>query len=306
MPTATPSVPTLLEVCQAGWQGIASNSELDLQQNLERGLRLLTVRCLTQMKQDLKVSLVQNFVTSCQLELEGKPYTYIQDSCVPLLRPFRAFIIRNLRAELVDFGRLDETDLANQLLGGSIDLKRASVEDLQRNIQTADAIIAQDRNFYPAYKAKLLGLLIQELKYGSPQDMANYQELYNELLSFQGSNQANQSLPETLSEEGGAASTSELADIDSDLIHIPFLRLSALGDTEGLATMAEEYIEAYPNSSIGYMYLADAAWKAGDQATAVNTFKKVMGQDVSDEAVLQVLSRMQSKKPLDTIMEMKL
>ncbi len=305
-PSVVTVEPTVLEVCESGWLEIASTSERDLQNNLERGQRLLSVACLNKMKKDLKTNLVQNFVTNCQFKIGKKNTREIQDDCLPLIPPFRAFVIRHLRADSIDFGQMELADLANQLFGGFVELKHTPEEEIQRNIQIADAIITKDPDFYPAYKAKLLSLLVEELKFGGAQDLEAYQKLYDELLSFRGTNQQETILNEALLQQGQETPAIELADMDADLVHIPFLRLSTLNDIEGLAEMAQEYVDTYPNSYIGYMYLAEAAWKSGDQASAINIFKTVLGKEATDETVLNVLSRLQSKKPLELIMEMKL
>jgi hypothetical protein len=305
-PLSSPPPPTntLFELCESDWLRLANTNERDLQTTLERRQRFLTRPCLMKMKTDLKTTLLQNFTINCQIQIAKQTNPYIQENCLPQLTPFRAFLIRKLRADLIDFHSLELPDLANQLLGGFIDLRQAPEDELQRNIQIADAIIAKDPDFYPAYKAKLLSLLVEELKFGAPHDLDTYQSLYDELLSFRGTNQNESILIEALALRDQDSNSAEIADIDSDLIHIPFLRLSALEDINGLADMAEEYIEAYPNSYIGQLYLAEAAWKSGDPASAINIFRKVMGQETSDDAILNVLKTLESKRPLERIMEM--
>ncbi|HEX4925124.1 MAG TPA: hypothetical protein VFV50_13610, partial [Bdellovibrionales bacterium] len=86
---------------------------------------------------------------------------------------------------------------------------------------------------------------------------------------------------------------SETADVDHDLIHIPFLRLSALGRYDELARLANEYVTAYPGSAIGYLYLAEAEWRSGNQAGALNVLREGVGAGAGDQLALSLLRQAQ-------------
>lgn len=304
-PSPSPAEPpTLRELCSKDWETIATTRESDLRADLERGRRLLNIPCLLRMKNDIKAGVIRDFITDCQLELDKKDYNSIVQTCVPRLPTFRAFIIRQLRAGVSDLAQFDLSDLANQLRGGQIDLKDASESEIRRNVALADAILEKDPDFYQAYKAKLLNLLIEELKFGHHVDLATYQSLYDEMIGFRGENRADLIIEEARTLRGQDPAAAELDGIDNDLVHLPFLRLSALGDLSGLNAMARDYIAAYPNSYIGYYYLADAAWKAGDPAAAVNILKTPLGADAPDKAVLEFLRNSQADKPLDRLARM--
>lgn len=294
-PAPQDAEPTLLQVCETGWQFIAQRSGADLQDDLSRSQLLLPLPCLRKMQKEIKISGIQSFVTHCQLQLETKDATFIDQSCIPWLPQFRAFVIRNLRSDNTDLASLDNTDLANQLIGGFVDFKNAPAEEVQRNIQIANTLIEKDPNFYPAYKAKLLSLLAQELKYGKNPTLETYDDLYDELLSFRSTS------PQATV---NTAANPELDGIDPDLIHIPFLRLSAKNDVDGLSEMAQDYISAFPNSHIGYMYLAEAAWKSGQREQALNIISSTLGVQANDQLSRDTLMRLQTQDPLERIMEM--
>jgi len=304
-PPAAPSPePSIREVCSSDWMNVANRSELDLRDDLRRGRRFLSVACLLRMRREVKSSGIQNFIDNCQLELEKKDLDDIDRVCVPLLPAFRAYIIRQMRAGAKDLAQFDTGDLANQLMGGFIDLRTAPESEVQRNIEIADALIERNPDFYPAYKAKLLNLLIEELKFRRDENLDTYQGLYDNLLRFRGQSQQEQILGEAQFLRGQSPPAAELNGIDSDLVHIPFLRLSALGDVDGLDAMARDYIAAYPSSYVGYFYLAEVAWKAGDRAAAVNILKTPLGRDSSDAAALELLTRAESEPALDRLMRM--
>ncbi|MCM2282907.1 MAG: hypothetical protein NDI61_13790 [Bdellovibrionaceae bacterium] len=214
----------------------------------------------------------------------------------------------------------DLASLTQQFAGGFFNLERASQADLDRNVELADQISRVDPDQYFPFKGKLISLLLKELKYNEDIDPAAYEDLYAELGRFRGPTERDQILDEirVLQQESGdtidtdvataiataESGAAELAGTDTDLVQIPFLRMKAMGDFDGLADMAEEYIEAYPNSYLGYVYLAEATWAAGEQAQAVDLFQRAIGPQISDAAAYEILKQMTSKSPIERIAEM--
>jgi hypothetical protein len=131
--------------------------------------------------------------------------------------------------------------------------------------------------------------------------MGQYEQLYDELLSFR----TGQAERGGTAQDGASLPTAELGGVDRDLIHIPFLRLSALGQYDELAAAAEDYIVAYPRSPVGYHYRAEAAWRQGDQKLAVSLYKNVLGNDVSDAVATEVVTRTMAQDPIDVLARMK-
>ncbi len=183
--------------------------------------------------------------------------------------------------------------LEEQLHLGFQEAEYLDLEAIEQNIQLADALIDQEPQSYHAHKAKLLALLAKELRFGKTVDPLEYQDLYEKLLGLQGEEESGQEVPP------------ELAGMDPVLVHVPFLRLAAQGDFQGLAKMAQDYVESYPESFLGHMYLAEAELEAGDQAAALANLRKGLGKDLSDGAIMEVLQQLQEKPPLERILQMR-
>lgn len=301
---ASGHAPSILQVCRVGWETVASTHEIDLQNDLRKRLTIVPQDCLERMRAQVQANEIKNFVGHCQLQIANKTDEYIETACVRALPRFRSFVIRSLGINNPDLASLDTSELANQLFGGMVNLNQASATEIQRNIEIANALIAKDPNYYPAYKAKLINHLVAELKYSQIQNPDTYESLYNELLSF--TNEAAQApSPEPpATAEGLQVASAETLGMDTDLVHIPFLRMTAMNDLDGLTDMAQDYIESYPDSHIGYMYLADAAWRSGDSDSAVNILRSRLGPTATREMAIETLQRFQAQNPLDRIMRM--
>lgn len=308
---------TMFELCEESWREFVQRNILDLQNDIVRGRPLLSQICLDQMKKEVQFSQIKKFIDDCQLNQSPFEMRELEQVCLTELQSFRAYIFREFKKNAKDSQEFDVSEVATQLLGGFLNLESLSRDELDQNISIADALIARDPNVYAAYKGKLLSLLMKELKFKQAVDISVYEDLYSELLSFGGLSEKDQVLAELQSVADANAgvlneaietrlNASELSGIDSDLVQIPFLRLKALGNSESLAEMAQDYITAYPNSYIGYLYLAEASWSTGNKAEAVSIFKKAPGNLLSDEAAFDFIRQIESKPVLDSISEMKL
>lgn len=167
-------------------------------------------------------------------------------------------------------------------------LSQLSEPDLRKNIELADSLIREDKDHYDAYKAKLLSLVALEVKHGVSVSLDEYDALYDELLQFEWAER---------SEEGA----DELNGIDESLIHIPFLRLSALRKLDTLGELSEEYIEEFPESHIGYIYLAEAHFRNGDTEFAEEVSREAANVLSRDEIAEGILSRI-NEDPLQRLM----
>lgn len=194
------------------------------------------------------------------------------------------------------------SELTDELVLGLEKLENATEEMVERNINVAEALIERDPDLYLAYKSKLLNLLISEIRFGQDIEVNEYENLYDEMLSFQGVNESDEILAEVQAVGGSevAIASPELEDIDQDLIHIPFLRYSALNDLESLAEISEEYINDFPESYIGYLYFAESLWKTGDREGAISTLQQGLNLETGDKMVLYLFSVFQ-QNPLERI-----
>lgn len=296
-----PSLLTLNQICLEDWKKLVIQRDSDLQVQLERTQLLLSSDCIQKMIKEIKIELIQSFIKNCQLALSKKSHIYIQDVCFPQLSSFKSLILHNLDKSQVDFNQLNSVDLINQFNLETTDLKKLNENEIERTLQLADAIIAKDPDYYPAYKTKLITLLIQEIKFKKEIALDQYDSLYDDLLSFQSNESSQYAIEPSMDVNEDFTILPESSSIDSDLLHLPFLRLSALNDWENLEFLSQEYIESYPKSYIGYYYLAQAEWKAGDHESSAETLKKMLSQNTTDEGVLNLLNKMSSLNPLDLI-----
>lgn len=195
----------------------------------------------------------------------------------------------------------NETKIKNSLqtLDKATPPASTNVEDIEANISLADALIATNPDSYFAYKAKMINLLKLELVYKKEANLDEYSNLYTELLKFNDNFESDDK-----SDPNFILKSEELKGIDDDLVHIPFLRLSALNENSDLAAMASEYIDTYPNSYVGYLYMAEAFWNIQEKRAALETFKKTVGTDVSDENAYQILELLMKRSPIDRISSM--
>ena len=198
--------------------------------------------------------------------------------------------------EAIDVSKLSVDELVNHLRvfkpGGKL-----SQDEVQRNLDVSDELIKREPDLYFAYKLKLKMLLLNEAQFQQEVDEEEYEALYQQLLSFEGESEIDELLASSSGESDAPIDTvtsKELDGIDPELIHAPFLRFSAMGDLEGLAEVAEEYIDEYPESYLGYLYLAEAYWRGGDEAEAVSILKNGLGPASSDEVAAQLFSLLKS------------
>lgn len=169
--------------------------------------------------------------------------------------------------------------------------KNVTEDELKRTIAVSEELINRDPSLYTAYKTKLLSLIKLETQFGQDVPVEDYEELYDEMLSFDGVNAVDEMLAEVRTAATGEVEvdSAELQGIDQDLIHIPFLRFSALNDVESLADISEEYIESFPDSYIGYLYLAEALWRDGDQVEATAVLQDGLKQGSDEKVIPQLL-----------------
>jgi hypothetical protein len=303
-PAASPAPeekPTLGALCESSWARVAASDPRMLEEDLLRRLVWLNKKCLKAMREDPAAAPVKGFVETCQARLRILAEEAVQARCVPKAADFRSFVIWQ-RGE-GSLAEADTAELANQLTGSFLDLRHASRADIERSLAVADALLARNPDMYAAHKAKLVALMLKELKFKQDVDPAAYENAYSELLSFAGSGGPD---PVAAEREGASGAAAELSGVDPDLVHLPFVRLEAQGNFEASARLAQEYLQAYPNSYVGYYYLASATWAAGDEGQAVTLFRRGLRNGVSEEAAREMLARLKNQDPLNRLYGVKL
>lgn len=293
---AAPEKPSLRALCESSWAGVAASDVRSLENDLLRRTVWLNEDCLKAMREDSSAAAVKPFVETCQAGLPRLAAERVQAVCVPRAADFRSFVIWQLGEG--NIAGADTPELANQLYGSFLDLKHASRADIERSLAVADALLARNPDMYAAHKAKLVALMLKELKFKQEVDPGAYENAYRELLSFAG-----EGGPDPVAEERGGArnAAAELNGVDPDLVHLPFVRLGAQGNYEGMGRLAEEYVQAYPNSYVGYYYLASATWAAGDEEQALSLFRRGLRNSVSEGAAREMLQRLRNQDPLERL-----
>lgn len=303
VPAETPEN-LLVKVCEPGWRELVRTESTSLMSELIKLQPFFSRECLDLMNLEAKFESFKPFILDCQLELEDKDLEFIDRECVQKIDSLKAVISRLLSSDAVPVEEKDLAQLGQELKGGVLDLGTATLEDLEKNISIADALLDKDPDYYDAYKGKLLSQLMRELKFNKEADEESYQALYDELWRFRVTNERDEVVSELRLARNEAPKLSpplELEGLDPDLVQLPFLRLKALGDYESLGRMAEEYVDAWPESTLGRLYLAEAIWASGDKAEAVRVFKQGGGGGLSDAAAYQIISKRAAESALEQI-----
>ena len=217
-------------------------------------------------------------------------------------------IAQPTEAEPTQVQVLDVTQLSVDQLVNHLQLYKSSdkitEDELNQNLRVSEELVKREPDLYLAYKLKLKMLLLKETQFGQEVEPEEYEDLYGQLLSFEGESEIDELLAST-QEAGdetapGAVTSPELAGIDPEVIHAPFLRYSALNDLEGLAEVAEDYIEEFPTSYLGYLYLAEAHWRSGEEEEAVNILKNGLGAASGDDVAAQLFTLLKAS-PVERI-----
>ncbi len=297
---------TLLDRCQGDWALLASR-EVDLLEDDFLHMRpLFSEDCVQAMLEVVDHPRVIEFLTGCHIgRLELQDWQI--GACLELVPRVRDFVIlqsADLDPSLPD---LNVTELEDRLYAGHRHISQMSLEELHRNFGLAEELLARNPRSYLGLKSQLLNLLLQEVKFAQPVSPNDYAELFDQLLMFDVVSPEAAILSEAYeldpADPSPWLSAQELMGMDRDLIHLPFVRLSALNDLESLMDVSLEYIDFYPDSYLGYFYLAESQWRMGDQAAAFQSLRMGMDLPDSDEMLLRLMSQFQ-RSPLERLYEM--
>lgn len=279
-PGQTQATEELIDMCRSDWQGIAETELVRLRRDLENGRALLSEDCRNAMIERTQAESINTFLARCT----GVDRRRAEDVCASELDTFRSYVVRRLfESNPSPVEDLPTSTLINQLVGGLVAPSQLSLEDVERNLRLADELIRREPDLYSAYKAKLISLLVKEIHLSEPVALAEYQEVYDELLTFNSGDQAD-------------------VGMDEDLIHIPFVRQAALGDWSELMDMSEDYIEAFPGSYIGYYYLAEGLWKTGQKEEAALVLQDAMQGSNNEQMLMQLFERVQNQDASQTLL----
>ncbi len=296
----------LLSRCIVDWSRWATQEVFLLENDFLHMRPLFSDDCVQAMLQEVEHLVVLEFLTGCHLgrgELEG----WQVGPCLELVPRVRDFVILQMADADRPLAELNFAEVEDRLYAGHRYISELSFEEINRNLELAEELVSRDPGSYLGLKSKLMNLLLLEVKFAQPIDPNEYVAVFDRLLSFDVVGVEEEILLEAYAldplDPSPLLAAQELMGIDRDLIHLPFVRLSALNDFESLMDISLEYIDFFPESYVGYFYLAESQWRMGDQASAFQALKMGMGLQDSDEMLLRLMSQFQ-RSPLERIYEM--
>ncbi|MBI2522721.1 MAG: hypothetical protein HYV97_20030 [Bdellovibrio sp.] len=84
--------------------------------------------------------------------------------------------------------------------------------------------------------------------------------------------------------------------INEDLVHIPFLRTLARNDFDQLISDAQDFIDQFPGSPIGYLYLVKALSMQGREEEALTA---ILNSSLSKDSLTQIQVRLEKLEELN-------
>jgi hypothetical protein len=85
--------------------------------------------------------------------------------------------------------------------------------------------------------------------------------------------------------------------VNEDIVEIPFMRMMAKGDLEGVVDNAETFIEEFPDSMEGYFYLVRALELQGQKEAALEVLRNSRLSQDSQQSLVQRLESQSSQDP---------
>ncbi len=85
--------------------------------------------------------------------------------------------------------------------------------------------------------------------------------------------------------------------LNEDIVQIPFLRMMAKGDYQGMISSAEAFIQQFPTSQIGYLYLVLVLEKEGRKAEAIDLISKSNLTNNEQSSLMVKLEKARSEDP---------
>jgi hypothetical protein len=130
-------------------------------------------------------------------------------------------------------------------------------------------------------------------------------ELYLDLLAEENRLALEQSVLEAMFEDVQAdleaTVFAEEQAIDPDIVRAMFLRFVAMGDTAALIDEAEDFIDRYPDSPLGYYFLALGLQQSGDAEDAFAVLNGALDEGVGNRLLFEMLQNNAEQQPINMI-----
>jgi hypothetical protein len=193
----------------------------------------------------------------------------------------------------IDLDQLSSAELARKIVSTFTEQK--SKESLSLGIEAADELLKRDPNIYAAYKAKLLAQLNLDVLFDQEIDSGEFEFLLQEMYRFSNFDDS-LALADDFPEQEGQENLSD-ANIDQDLIKLPFIKLLIDDELELLQEESQAYIEEFPKSPYGYYYLAQSLSRLGNSQDARNAIDRARSNSVSGMMDLELFEKSTQKSP---------
>jgi hypothetical protein len=242
--------------------------------NLENFLELKKLdatSCIKSLDQQIQNPELKSQIEICLKETIFKPNT----QCNGWLFMLRALAI-NLIYDSENFDNYDSNILINKIVGSFMQMNNPSLAMIKNNIAMSDILISRDPNLYPAYKAKLMNLFLQELIHGKI-------NLQNELV-------------ETWE------SMSQFA-LDEEVQDFPLLRefIKNQNNSADLNQYIGDYLIQNPKSVKAHYFKAGIEWKSGNKKSAINWLNQAHQLDTNNRDVNYTLELIENANNGDAI-----
>lgn len=302
---AEPEVPDLSgmsmeELCAADWQQAAGMELSLLRHQVAQGDFAMTSDCARMMFDANQSGDLGWFIAQCQpavqMQIENR------DRCISLAMVYRAYAIGKIVRDQVRLMDVETSTLANILMRNMTSLKDADAAQLDQSIAVANEIINREPDAYGAYKAKAVSMILKEVRFKAEMDEDDFDQTLAEMASFESYDPTFSLREESLGDTGTMTAESTR---DPDIARLPFLRQMALGDYEVLIAEAEDYINEFPDSPLGYQFLAQGLWRTGQKAEALQALRSGMDQDADNNLLLDLFEKAADRPAIDYLSEIR-
>jgi hypothetical protein len=219
---------------------------------------------------------IQNAELKSQIEVCLKETNFKPNSlCASWL-----FMLRALAIDLIyDSSNLENYDsniLINKIVGSFMQMANPSRAMLKNNIAMSDILISRDPNLYPAYKAKLMNLLLQELIHGNINLQNEMVETWESMSQFT---------------------------LDEDIQDFPLLRefIKNQNNEADLNQFIDDYLTQNPQSVKAHYFKAGIEWKSGNKEAAKLWLNKAHKLDPQNNDIRYTLDLIDNANSGDAI-----
>lgn len=239
---AAPAVPqaerSVDETCSADWSEIVSDTAETFAHRVEQGLLTLSPACQEAMATTAALEEFSAFLARCTGPVAPPPEA--RDFCVSRSEAFRTALVSRVggattELSAADYAGISLPSLVDRIGSSLTDAEQLSEPKLDALIAMSEEATSRDPDFYEAYKARLAGLLLKEVRFGAEVPAETYSDIIDELNTFRLAEDS--PTPEEL-QMARANAEEQLAELSDSLSVIAEQREAIRADIDELATGA--------------------------------------------------------------------